>query len=61
MGCGKLQFSSGSSRRFHVVAVEKIFEYTGRSPNPATDGREGEIEVPRLFELDDAMKYLCLV
>jgi hypothetical protein len=32
---------------------EEALEWTKRFPNPAVDGREGEIEVRQLFELED--------
>lgn len=32
---------------------EEAMEWTRRFPNPAADGKEGEIEVRQLFELDD--------
>ena len=32
---------------------EEALEWTRRFPNPAIDGRQGEIEVRQLFELDD--------
>ncbi|MGQ0657900.1 MAG: YciI family protein [Chromatiales bacterium] len=32
---------------------EEAVEWTKRFPNPAGDGREGEIEVRQLFELED--------
>jgi len=32
---------------------EEALEWTRRFPNPAGDGREGEIEVRQLFELED--------
>jgi hypothetical protein len=32
---------------------EEALEWTRRFPNPAIDGREGEIEVRQLFELED--------
>jgi hypothetical protein len=32
---------------------EEAVEWTKRFPNPAVDGREGEIEVRQLFELED--------
>ena len=32
---------------------EEALEWTRRFPNPAVDGRAGEIEVRELFELDD--------
>jgi hypothetical protein len=32
---------------------EEAIEWTRRFPNPAGDGRAGEIEVRQLFELDD--------
>ncbi len=32
---------------------EEAIEWTRRFPNPAVDGKEGEIEVRQLFELDD--------
>ncbi|MGX2032562.1 MULTISPECIES: YciI family protein [Methylocaldum] len=36
-----------------VKSKEEALEWTRRFPNPAGDGREGEIEVRQLFELDD--------
>jgi hypothetical protein len=36
-----------------VNSKEEAIEWTKRFPNPAVDGREGEIEVRQLFELDD--------
>jgi len=32
---------------------EEAIEWTTRFPNPAVDGREGEIEIRQLFELED--------
>lgn len=32
---------------------EEALEWTRRFPNPAIDGKEGEIEVRQLFELED--------
>src|SRR5512134_2744914 len=32
---------------------EEAVEWTRRFPNPAVDGKEGEIEVRQLFELED--------
>ena len=32
---------------------EEAFEWTKRFPNPAADGKSGEIEVRQLFELED--------
>jgi hypothetical protein len=32
---------------------EEALELTRRIPNPAVDGKEGEIEVRQLFELED--------
>ena len=36
-----------------VKSREEAMEWTKRFPNPAIDGREGEIEVRQLFELED--------
>lgn len=36
-----------------VKSREEAMELASRFPNPAVDGREGEIEVRQLFELDD--------
>jgi hypothetical protein len=36
-----------------VKSREEAIEWTRRFPNPAVDGKEGEIEVRQLFELDD--------
>jgi hypothetical protein len=36
-----------------VNSREEALAWTKRFPNPAVDGRKGEIEVRRLFELDD--------
>jgi hypothetical protein len=36
-----------------VKSKEEALEWTKRFPNPAGDGREGEIEVRQLFELED--------
>ena len=36
-----------------VKSKEEAMEWTKRFPNPATDGREAEIEVRQLFELED--------
>jgi hypothetical protein len=36
-----------------VKSREEAIEWTKRFPNPAGDGRESEIEVRQLFELDD--------
>jgi hypothetical protein len=36
-----------------VKSREEAIEWTKRFPNPAGDGKEGEIEVRQLFELDD--------
>ncbi|MGZ8239149.1 MAG: YciI family protein, partial [Methylobacter sp.] len=36
-----------------VKSKEEAMEWAKRFPNPAGDGREGEIEVRQLFELED--------
>ncbi len=36
-----------------VKSREEALEWTRRFPNPAADGKEGEIEVRQLFELED--------
>jgi hypothetical protein len=36
-----------------VKSREEALEWAKRMPNPAIDGKEGEIEVRQLFELDD--------
>jgi hypothetical protein len=36
-----------------VKSKEEAIEWTKRFPNPAGDGKEGEIEVRQLFELED--------
>jgi hypothetical protein len=36
-----------------VRSREEALEWTRRFPNPAGEGREGEIEVRQLFELED--------
>ena len=36
-----------------VKSKEEAMEWARRLPNPAGDGKEGEIEVRRLFELED--------
>jgi len=36
-----------------VKSREEAIEWARRFPNPAVDGREGEIEVRQLFELED--------
>jgi hypothetical protein len=36
-----------------VKSKEEALEWARRFPNPAADGKEGEIEVRQLFELDD--------
>jgi len=36
-----------------VKSKEEAMEWTRRFPNPAVDGKEGEIEVRQLFELED--------
>jgi hypothetical protein len=36
-----------------VKSREEAMEWARRFPNPAGEGREGEIEVRQLFELDD--------
>src|SRR2546430_9105070 len=36
-----------------VKSKEEAREWARRFPNPALDGKEGEIEVRQLFELDD--------
>ena len=36
-----------------VKSREEAIEWTRRFPNPAIEGKEGEIEVRQLFELDD--------
>jgi len=36
-----------------VKSKEEAMEWTKRFPNPAGDGKEGEIEVRQLFELED--------
>jgi len=36
-----------------VKSREEALEWTKRFPNPAVDGKEGEIEIRQLFELED--------
>ena len=36
-----------------VKSKEEAIEWARRFPNPSLDGKEGEIEVRQLFELDD--------
>ena len=36
-----------------VKSREEAIEWTKRFPNPAVDGKEGEIEVRQFFELED--------
>jgi hypothetical protein len=36
-----------------VKSREEAMEWTRRFPNPAVDGKEGEIEVRQMFELED--------
>jgi len=36
-----------------VKSREEALKWTKRFPNPAVDGKEGEIEVRQLFELED--------
>jgi hypothetical protein len=36
-----------------VESREEALEWTRRFPNPAVDGKQGEIEVRQLFELED--------
>ena len=36
-----------------VKSREEAMEWTKRFPNPAADGKEGEIEIRQLFELED--------
>lgn len=36
-----------------VKSREEAMEWTRRFPNPAVDGKEGEIEIRQLFELED--------
>ena len=36
-----------------VKSREEAMEWTRRFPNPALEGKDGEIEVRQLFELDD--------
>ena len=36
-----------------VKSREEAIEWTERFPNPAVDGREAQIEVRRMFELED--------
>jgi hypothetical protein len=36
-----------------VKSEEEALEWSKRFPNPAGDGKEGEIEIRRLFELED--------
>lgn len=36
-----------------VKTRQEAMEWASRFPNPSIDGREGEIEVRQLFELDD--------
>ena len=36
-----------------VKSRQEAIEWTKRFPNPAMDGKDGEIEVRRLFELED--------
>ena len=38
---------------FQVKSREEAIEWTKRFPNPAGNGKEGEIEVRQLFELED--------
>jgi hypothetical protein len=33
---------------------DEAIEWTKRFPNPAVDGKEGEIEIRQLFELEDS-------
>ncbi|MGI8740113.1 MAG: hypothetical protein ACR2KU_10950 [Gammaproteobacteria bacterium] len=35
------------------MMIVKTTEWARRFPNPAADGKEGEIEVRQLFELED--------
>lgn len=37
----------------NVKSREEAIEWTKRFPNPAGDGKEGEIEVRQFFELED--------
>ncbi len=37
----------------NVKSLQEAIEWTRRFPNPAVDGKAGEIEVRQLFELDD--------
>jgi len=41
--------------RFMIKAKSRkeAIEWTKRFPNPAVDGKQGEIEVRQLFELED--------
>ena len=36
-----------------VASRQEAIEWTKRFPNPAVDGKEGEIEVRQVFELED--------
>lgn len=36
-----------------IRSREEALAWTRRFPNPAVDGKEGEIEVRQLFELED--------
>jgi hypothetical protein len=36
-----------------VKSLQEAVEWTKRFPNPAVDGKQGEIEVRQLFELED--------
>ena len=45
--------SSPATRSSRSKSREEALEWTKRFPNPAVDGKEGEIEVRQLFELED--------
>jgi len=36
-----------------VKSREEALEWTRRFPNPSIDGKDGEVEVRQLFELED--------
>ena len=41
-----------------VKSREEAIEWTKRFPNPAIGGKEGEIEVRQLFELEECFREM---
>jgi len=51
-----LHRDQGTQAGYTIIQVksrEEGIEWTKRFPNPAVDGKEGEIEVRQLFKLED--------